>query len=270
MQEVQRVGGGSINETFRVQVRNATFFCKINSATKFPQLFSREKEGLDLLGQSGLISVPRVHDEWIDGAVQVLLMEWVEQATPTPSFWKSFGEKLARLHSVSAGSFGLLHNNYMGSVPQDNEPCPDWPTFFVRRRLEPLVSQCSQKGLLDTQQVVAFDKLYRKVPSVFSMGPPSLLHGDLWSGNFLCNREEEPVLIDPAVYYGHPAVDLGMTTLFGGFDPLFYRSYNYHHSGEKGYDDQWAMANLYPLLIHLLLFGRSYLHSIVRTLSRFS
>jgi protein-ribulosamine 3-kinase len=111
--------------------------------------------------------------------------------------------------------------------------------------------------------------LYDKLPEIFPPEPSSLLHGDLWSGNFLCNEQSEPVLIDPAVYFGHRSVDLGMTTLFGGFDKSFYDAYAYWGTLPENYHEQWEVCNLYPLLIHLNLFGTGYLSSIAATLRRF-
>jgi fructosamine-3-kinase len=158
----------------------------------------------------------------------------------------------------------------MGSVPQLNTPDRDWTSFFIHRRLEPLVQQCLSKGLLTAKEHGLFEKLYERLPQLFDDGEtPALLHGDLWSGNYLCSHEAEPVLIDPAVYYGHRCMDLAMTTLFGGFDKRFYEAYAHHFPLPKNYGEQFRLCNLYPLLIHLLLFGRSYLTSVQQTLLDF-
>jgi fructosamine-3-kinase len=116
--------------------------------------------------------------------------------------------------------------------------------------------------------IASFESLFKKTGSLFNIEKPSLLHGDLWSGNFMCNDRSLPVLIDPATYFGHRSMDLAMTTLFGGFDKAFYDSYNHYSSIPANYYEQWEVCNLYPLLIHLNLFGSGYLHSIERTLQR--
>jgi fructosamine-3-kinase len=132
------------------------------------------------------------------------------------------------------------------------------------------VQQCLSKGLLTAKEHGLFEKLYERLPQLFDDGEkPALLHGDLWSGNYLCSHEAKPVLIDPAVYYGHRCMDLAMTTLFGRFDKRFYEAYAHHFPLPKNYGEQFRLCNLYPLLIHLLLFGRSYLTSVQQTLLDF-
>jgi protein-ribulosamine 3-kinase len=265
----EAVSGGSINKTFKLFTGNQTLFCKINSATKFPHLFQKEAAGLKVLGKYTPLKIPTVIDLIESKDSQILLLEWIEPTTPTRAFWKRFGEGLAALHTHTQPLFGLDTDNYMGSVLQKNSPTPDWPTFFIQNRLEPLIQQCHTQLLLNANQVALFQNLYPHIPAIFDEHPPALLHGDLWSGNFMCTSDNQPVLIDPATYYGHRSIDLGMTTLFGGFESIFYETYRYHAPFPSNYKEQWSVCNLYPLLIHLLLFGRSYLPSIERTLNDF-
>jgi fructosamine-3-kinase len=265
------VGGGCINETHRINFGNKKFFCKINSATKFPHLFQKEANGLKLIAQEHVIKVPAVIDCFETNGQQVLLLEWVNEGERTESFWKKFGEQLATLHQVPNEHFGLNEDNYMGSVPQSNQQTSNWIDFFIHQRLQPLIDNCLSQNLLQPKNQLQFESLYKQLPSIFEQEQkPSLLHGDLWSGNFMCNQNEEPVLIDTAVYFGHPSIDLGMTTLFGGFRYAFYEAYNYHSPLPPNYKEQWEVCNLYPLLIHLLLFGRSYLSQIERTLHNYN
>jgi protein-ribulosamine 3-kinase len=264
------VGGGSINPAFKLTTLSGGFFCKVNSATKFPHLFQSEVSGLKLLGQTGQIKTPSVVDYFLYNDYQVLVLEWIEEGSKTESFWKTFGSQMAALHQIREAHFGLDHDNYMGSVPQRNKPTDNWTTFFRDQRLRPLVVQCIGQQLLDKNHQQLFEHLYTRLPDLFEEEMPCLLHGDLWSGNFMCDRYEQPVLIDPAVYYGHRSADLGMTTLFGGFSPLFYQSYQYHYPLPANYAEQWKVCNLYPLLIHLLLFGHSYRSQIDRTLKEFA
>jgi protein-ribulosamine 3-kinase len=264
------VSGGSLNETYRVEVEGRKVFCKINSANKFPQLFEKERRGLEILTSIGNINTPQVIDCFEIENSQVLVMEWIEPAQPGVLFWKNFGRSLAKMHSVITESFGFEEDNYMGVVPQSNRKHDDWITFFRQERLEPLCIFCYDKGLLTHHHKNNFEKLNKRLDDIFDSNPvPSLLHGDLWNGNFIPGRYEQVVLIDPAVYFGHSAVDLGMTTLFGGFPSVFYESYDYHLPFPANYRQQWRVANLYPLLIHLYLFGRSYLSEIGQTLSEF-
>lgn len=269
---VKSIGGGSINQTFQLQVNNGLqFFCKLNKAHPFPHLFLKEKRGLDILRTTGAIAVPQVilfsqHEDH-----QFLLLEWIESGVKDKNFFSLFGQQLAALHSHTQPLFGFDEDNYMGSVPQQNKPAADWCTFFTQQRLQPMVKACTDKGLLTKTDHLLFEGLYQKLPQTFNATQlPSLLHGDLWSGNYMCNAGNQPVLIDPAVYYGHPAIDLGMTTLFGALDKTFYESYHYHAPLPANHLEQWRICNLYPLLIHLFLFGKSYYGSVQQTLKTFA
>ncbi|HEX6426905.1 MAG TPA: fructosamine kinase family protein [Niastella sp.] len=263
------VGGGSINETYRITVGKRSFFCKINSLAKFPSLFACEQKGLELLAQQGIIRVPQVAVCGHAGNEQILIMEWIEQGLKTDAFWETFGEQLAALHHITGPQFGLDSNNYMGALPQNNEPADNWIDFFIHQRLQPQVKLAVDHALLEPVHMHLFEKLYQQLGAVFPVEPAVLLHGDLWSGNFLCDDKGKPVLIDPAVYYGHRNIDIAMTTLFGGFDALFYESYQYHYPLPANYRQQWEVCNLYPLLIHLNLFGKSYLADILNTIRRY-
>ncbi|MBS1662044.1 MAG: fructosamine kinase family protein [Bacteroidetes bacterium] len=264
------IGGGSINDTYQVLTKdNKRWFGKFNNAHDFPDLFVKEARGLALLNQQQLFRVPTIAACSQVGDTQVLLLEWIDSGPQSPRFWRDFGQSLALLHQVTSTSFGLPENNYMGALPQDNTPSPTWLELFIHRRLEPQIHIARTHGLLDETAHRHFQRLYQHLPEIFPPEPPSLLHGDLWSGNFLCDTHSKPVLIDPAVYFGHRSVDLAMTTLFGGFAPAFYEAYAHHYPLPPNYREQWEICNLYPLLIHLNLFGKSYLANILNTIQRF-
>ena len=265
----EAIGGGSINKTYKIAGANKFFFCKINSATKFPQLFKKEEAGLQQIKDQHCIKTPAIISNLIENDEQILILEWIEEGEKTISFWKRFGEQLAQLHHCTNNYFGLNENNYMGAVPQLNHQQNSWVKFFIENRLQPIIKNCFDKNLLSKKHLINFEKLYTLLPSVFNEEPPALLHGDLWSGNFLCNKNSDPVLIDPAVYYGHRSTDLAMTTLFGGFHQSFYESYHFHFPLPANYLEQWEACNLYPLLIHLQLFGKSYLPNIENILQQF-
>ena len=267
---IRAIGGGSINTTYHITTsHDQQWFCKINDARRFPDLFVLERQGLALLEATAAIRVPKVIAcENVDRD-QVLVLEWISEGLRSSAFWQNFGEQLAQLHRQTHDTFGLDHNNYMGALPQSNQPSPDWVDFFIHQRLEPQITLAAGKGLLNKQHLEQFHRLYKTLPGLFDPAHPSLLHGDLWSGNFLCDSNSRPVLIDPAVYYGHRSMDLAMTTLFGGFQRPFYEAYAYHYPFPPNYREQWDICNLYPLLIHLNLFGSTYLGNILYTIQRF-
>ena len=268
------IGGGSINQTFRIESGNSRFFCKINSAKKFPGLFHKEENGLTFLRNTKTIKVPEVIWCGEFEEKQVLILEWIEQGLQMDLFWKKFGEELANLHQKQPDdpnlkSFGFHEDNYMGALEQINTPHEHWVDFFINCRLVPQLQLASQNGLVTKKDVDQFNQLYKKLETIFPTEAPAALHGDLWSGNYLSGKNSEPVLIDPAVYYGHRSIDLGMTKLFGGFDEAFYAAYHYYFPLPKNFEEQTEVCNLYPLLIHLNLFGSGYLSSIRGTLKHY-
>jgi protein-ribulosamine 3-kinase len=268
------VGGGSINQTFRLSAGNMALFCKVNSAACYPALFEKEARGLQAIQATGCISTPAVIGHYQLNQQQILLLQWVESGQHTPAFWKNFGEALAKMHSWKAGdaantAFGFDHDNYMGALPQQNNYRDNWCDFFREQRLMPQIALADTAGLLPGRLRQAFENLYTKLAGIFPQEPSSFLHGDLWSGNFICNERAQPVLVDPAVYFGHRSMDLAMTTLFGGFHQLFYEAYAHWLPLPPNHREQWEVCNLYPLLIHLNLFGESYLSSIAAGLRRF-
>ena len=264
--QMSAVQGGSINQAYSIITEDGNFFCKINDACAFPQMMEKEKNGIELIQKQDKIRVPKVIDARELNGIQFLLMEYIAIGNRPKTFWEKFGEQLAGLHKITNETFGLHENNYMGSLPQDNSPNINWSSFFMESRIMPQIRIAVDTGKLSHKQAAEFENLYPIISQLFQNEKASLLHGDLWSGNFLCDENESPVLIDPAVYYGSRHMDLAMTTLFGGFDSRFYESYHYHFPLPENYKTIWKICNLYPLLIHLNLFGRSYLGQVLEVL----
>ena len=171
-------------------------------------------------------------------------MEYVEPARRCTVFWENFGQSLAEMHRNSQAQFGLDHSNYMGSLPQDNSFTDDWATFFIERRLEPQLKLAIDCGLLNTKHRKAFERLYKKLPGIFPKEKPALIHGDLWSGNFVTGNDGYACILDPAVYYGHREAELAMTKLFGGFDSSFYHAYANASPPEPGFEKRVGIYNL--------------------------
>ncbi|HVZ56617.1 MAG TPA: fructosamine kinase family protein [Chitinophagaceae bacterium] len=262
-------GGGSINQTYRVEAGGHTHFLKVNDRERFPGMFARERDGLACLGAQGIIRIPQVTACLETSRHQLLVLEWVDSGIPDRPYWDHFGSQLARLHQISHDQFGFWQNNYIGALPQDNRPATAWPEFFFSRRLHPMAEQAVRAGRAPGSLLRAVEGLYTRLATVLPDCRPALLHGDLWQGNYLCSRSGEPVLIDPAVYFGHRYMDLAMTSLFGGFDRRFYEAYHYHYPLEPGYEEAWEVCNLYPLLVHLTLFGRRYLRPVEEVLKKY-
>jgi protein-ribulosamine 3-kinase len=255
-----RIHGGSINEVYAVTDRNGErVVCKLNDRQQFPGMFEKEADGLATLRSDGSFRVPNTVRVFTTGNTQVIVMEFIEEGNRTPRFWENFGAALANMHTTTSAQFGFSTDNYMGALPQRNTLTDRWPIFFIQQRLDLQRRLADSLKRLPAGASAMIDKICSNIDSVFpEPQTPALLHGDLWSGNFLCDVNEQPVLIDPAVYYGHPAVDLGLTTLFGGYDRRFYEAYRSVRPFPDNWHQQWQVCNLYPLLIHVNLFGGSY------------
>ena len=253
------VSGGSINIAYELQTSGGKYFLKVNHKALYPGMFAAEAKGLLLLSQTNTVKVPVIVLQGDAGIESFLLLAWVDAKRGSPQATQNLGAQLAQVHSNTAAEFGLDHNNYIGSLQQSNKKHAKWSDFFIQERLQPMVSLAIDKRLLEYADAGDFEKLYAKLPELFEEEAPALLHGDLWSGNYLTTPTGEPYLIDPAVYYGHREVDLAMTTLFGGFSNEFYTDYNEAFPLAKGWQQRTDLWNLYPLLVHLNLFGAGYL-----------
>lgn len=176
---------------------------------------------------------------------------------------------MANLHQQKSKKFGLDYANYMGQLLQTNTFSTNFSDFFIENRLKPQVKLAYNSAKFSKKNVDQIEKLYKKLPEIFPTENPCAVHGDLWSGNFMCSKNQNAILIDPAVYYGHREIDLAMTTLFGGFSTVFYNHYKEIYPLEKGFNNRKDFYNLYPLLIHLNLFGSSYLRSIENIITEF-
>ncbi len=253
------VGGGCINDTFRAETTSGTWFVKVNN-DNLPGMFDAEICGLEELRKHSTFTIPRVVDtETTADNRQVFLMEFIESCPEQAGYWETFGRQLARMHRQSYAHFGWSHNNYIGSLPQSNRKHETWPEFFIAERIQPQAKLAREKGILNAAQIQSIEKCYSRFVSMFPEEPPALLHGDLWGGNAMVGNNGEPCLIDPAVYYGHREMDLAFSGLFGGFPEAFYNAYQREYPLEGGFELRKSACNLYPALVHVNLFGRTYI-----------
>ena len=269
VQVADRLHGGSINRCFQLKWADDLFFLKINSSSSFPGMFAAEAAGLELLVSTSSIKVPQVVGFGGGGQEQFLILEWIDSVRGDDMSQEKLGRALANLHKNSKPQFGLSYNNFMGSLTQSNALKESWSEFFIYERLVPQVELGLQAGMLTQTDAKLFDVLYKKLDSLHPLEPSALVHGDLWSGNYLIHNSGSPVLIDPAVSYSNREVDIAMTTLFGGFSNRFYGAYNETYPLQEGWQSRLKLWNLYPLLIHVNLFGKSYLGQLRSSLNQY-
>lgn len=262
------VHGGDINRAFCLEDGARKYFLKINDAQRYPGMFEKEARGLLALHDSSPLRVPKIIRTGICDQEQYLLTEWIESGKPRSSFWQDFGAGLAILHKKQQLKFGWGEDNYIGSLIQQNQPSPSWHVFYAEFRILPLVKKLFESGAFNRQDLLEAEAVCKKLEHIFPPESPSLLHGDLWSGNFMVGVNGEAIIFDPAVYCGHREMDLGMTNLFGGFDSRFYHGYQELYPLENGWQQRLPLTQLYPLLVHAVLFGGHYVASVRETLKR--
>ena len=250
------VGGGCINQAMRVQYGDTRYFVKLNSSGQLA-MFEAEARGLQELLDSRTLRVPQPVCWGENGESAWLVMEDLQLGGQGRG--ADLGQGLAAMHRVTRPEFGWVQDNTIGSTPQPNTPADNWVDFWREQRLQfqlDLAARHGHGGRLQSKG----ERLLDEFPALFSGYHPeaALLHGDLWSGNYSYTREGEPVIFDPAVYYGDREADLAMTELFGGFGSDFYAAYREAYPLDPGYPVRRTLYNLYHILNHLNLFGGGY------------
>ncbi|MGB5285191.1 MAG: fructosamine kinase family protein [Polyangiales bacterium] len=262
----KRLAGGDINDGYQVAFGDGTQIFVKTHPNPPGGMFEAEARGLRWLAEAKAIRTPAVIAV-SDGRPAFLALELLTPARRRAGFDEALGRSLAALHAFGARSFGLDHDNFIGRLAQSNEPADDWATFYWSSRLEPQLRLAIDRGLIDAGTRSSFDALQRVLPErVGPEEPPSRLHGDLWGGNLHVDETGRAALIDPAVYGGQREIDLAMMRLFGGFSERVFAAYGEARPLAPGAAERVALYQLYPLLVHVNLFGGSYVGSVKRAL----
>jgi fructosamine-3-kinase len=267
-----RLHGGDANDAYKIRLPGTTVFVK-TQLRPAPAVFTREAEGLAWLAETATVRVPQVLAVRDDPELvhRFLVLEWIEAAPPAPDHDERLGRSLADLHRFPCARFGGEADNYVGALPQANQPAPTWAEFYGDRRLAPLVREAVDGGRLPLDAARWAESVRSRLPELTGPPePPARLHGDLWAGNAMRDGHGRPVLVDPAVYGGHREVDLAMMRLFGGFGAAVFAAYEEAHPLAPGHEDRVGLYQLYPLLVHTLLFGGSYGRAAAEQLRRYA
>lgn len=262
VQAARRMGGGDINDAALVQTERGSYFVKWHSAPP-PRFFECEADGLSRLTESGTVRTPQIvgHGTVDEDHSAFIVLEWIERAVGNSTqVAETLGRQLAMMHREKQSFYGLDHDNFIGSLPQPNRKSDSWVEFYRTQRLGAQKELALQSGRLPASRARLLDALMDRLPTWINEAEchPSLLHGDLWGGNWMQAADGQPVLIDPAVYYGDREADIAMTALFGGFPQRFYDAYHEIFPLQSGYQERQPLYQLYYLLCHLNLFGESY------------
>lgn len=253
------VGGGCINRSFHLRGGGRDFFVKVNAPSALPT-FEAEAAGLGQIASTGTVRVPRPVCAERDETQAWLALEYLPLSPGGPRAMALLGKRLAAMHRITQAHFGWTRDNTIGATPQINRQEPEWSEFWRLHRLGYQLDLAGRNGYRGALQDKG-QRLLERLAQWFEGYRPaaSLLHGDLWRGNAAMSADGEPVIFDPAVYYGDREADLAMTSLFGGFPPEFYRSYQDAWPLEPGHHERRDFYNLYHVLNHLNLFGGGYL-----------
>ncbi|PJA96287.1 MAG: fructosamine kinase [Ignavibacteriales bacterium CG_4_9_14_3_um_filter_34_10] len=257
-------GGGCIADSFFIQTdQGGKYFLK-NYSIKNVSVC--EAHGLIELSKANKIKIPNVI--WFNE--NILLLEYLPTARKTSDFFETFGSQLAKLHKVTSENFGFYEDNFIGSNVQKNLPqSTDWIDFYWNNRILYQLNLADKNGYADNELTTLILRLEKVLPSIIVEEPASLIHGDLWSGNYLCDEQSRPVIIDPAVYYGNREAEFAMTLLFGGFDEKFYLAYNEVFPLQKDWKYRIDLYKLYHVLNHLNLFGMGYYSQVISILKKY-
>lgn len=252
----QSVGGGCINSAEIISDGSRSYFVKLNSTLSLT-MFEAEADGLRELREPGAIAVPEPIATGTAEGQAYIVMEDLELGGSGSS--AQLGRELAQLHRATQERFGWFRDNTIGSTPQYNSEHHDWVNFWREQRLGAQLEMAARKGAPGSLQRKGAE-LMESFQGFFSdyTPRPSLLHGDLWSGNYAFRHDGAPVIFDPAVYYGDREADIAMTELFGGFGGDFYAAYNEVWPLDKGYASRKTLYNLYHIINHFNLFGGGY------------
>jgi len=255
IKQTRALGGGCINEATIVSSAERSYFVKFNRAEALP-MFEAEQQALTELAAADAIRVPEPLAHGVAADRSYLILEALPFGSPQTSSWESMGQQLARLHRTTTERFGWHRDNVIGSTPQPNAWTEDWPEFFRDQRLGYQFQLAGKNGFTFTHS----DQLLEQVEGLLEghRPAPSLLHGDLWSGNASFLEDGTPVIFDPASYYGDREADLAFSEFFGGFPGEFYKAYAAEWPLAPGYETRKILYNLYHVLNHANLFGGGY------------
>ncbi|MDG2014903.1 MAG: fructosamine kinase family protein [Pirellulaceae bacterium] len=267
------VEGGCINDAIYLETAQHRYFVKSHADLKAAAMFQAEAEGLRCLSRGSLQVPDVVVHGMVDGGPAMLVLDWIESRTPTVHFSEQLGRGLAELHAqVLSKECGWSSDNFLGTSVQRNERRTDWVEFWRENRLSYQLELAFRNGLIATEWRGRCERFLDRLDEVlgFQNAPYSLLHGDLWSGNYMVGNTGEPTLIDPAVYYGQAEADFGIIALFGGFEQRFFDAYHELRPRQDGFTERVEIYKLYHLLNHLNLFGTSYLAPSLAIIQQFS
>jgi len=255
------VSGGDINDAYKIETATDIFFAKVNSSANAFDILNSEAKSLQFLRSLNAIRVPEIIKTGKISDRSALVLKWIESGHPDIKSMELLGIMIANLHLNTAQAFGLEFDNFIGSLPQVNFWTDNWLDFYYNHRIQAQLQPAVEAGLISPGYIRKTDKVFSNIQKEMPTIVPSLLHGDLWAGNYMTDISGAPVLIDPAISYGHREMDIAMMHLFGGFDSNVISAYESISPLEDDWRIRMKFYQLYYILVHVNLFGGYYAQS---------
>jgi protein-ribulosamine 3-kinase len=259
---------GNFNLAAYAETNAGKYFVKWNKGDH-EGMFESEAKSMELLRETNTVQVPKVYGYGKKADGSYLMLDFVAESTKKEDYWQNLGIKLAELHNITNDKFGLNFNNYVGALRQINDFTEDGIQFYHEKRLSIQLESAYKAKRVDYKLYIDLNNIFSKINSLFPKEKPSLIHGDLWSGNIMVGNKGQATLVDPSAYFGLREAEIAFTTLFGGFKNEFYNAYNHTRPLEPGFKDRIDLYNLYPLLVHLNLFEGGYLAAIKQIVKKY-
>lgn len=266
LKNYKSLSGSAISDVFKITTHQKSYFVKLNTNKNGEAMFRAEALGLELLRTSKSFIIPQVIGHGTTEGYAYLLIDYVTQSKPNQDFWETFALNLVKLHKTSHENFGLDHDNFIAYLPQYNTKEGLGIDFYIKQRLNPQFNLAKSNGY----NFGDLSSFYNNISSLIPEEKPSLIHGDLWNGNYLISENGNPVLIDPAVCFGSREMDIAMMQLFGGFPSKVFNQYYSMFPLIKGWKERILIFQLYYILVHVNLFGGSYFKQAKDIVNRFS
>ncbi len=267
--KIKKVSGGDINEAYKLTTSDQHYFAKTNDIDHAFEMLESEANALSFLSKISGIKVPAIKKIKKHNKTAILIMEWIETGNKRTSFNFDFSEMLFNLHKNKNDAFGFEYDNFIGSLNQKNTWQSNWLDFYYQFRINAQLKLAIDEKKIETDYHKKVDNMFKNISLEFPHVLPSLLHGDLWSGNYMTDNSGKPVLIDPAIYFGHREMDIAMMKLFGGFNDEIFRFYDELLPLEYRWQDRIQFYQLYYILVHVNLFGGSYISSAKSIIDRY-
>ncbi|TYP75927.1 fructosamine kinase family protein [Aquimarina intermedia] len=264
--QIVQLSGGDTNSVYKVTCVKNTYVLKINLSHAIKNVFQSEVDGLSTIRKTRTFITPSILTTGVYNKISYLILEYVESGSKSHSFWIRFWQNLAKLHITSQPNFGYHQDNSIGSLPQYNKPISDWGTFYITQRLQPQFTWAESKGYIFSDK----EKLFQWIENNTAPEKPSLIHGDLWSGNLLVTSDASPCLIDPAVCFASREMDIAMMKLFGGFDFSAMDSYEEIYPLAIGWERRIPLYQFYYVLVHLNIFGDAYYNQVIEIIDYYT